>query len=111
MRLTPEEVAGIVQALTLSLSGHSAELRLFGSRTDDTLRGGDIDLLLLVGDKEFRSQLVMNKHYMLADIKSKIGEQKIDLKIASKADLETDPFLKVVYLKSVLIKIFNAVNS
>ena len=44
MRLTPAEVAAIreeVQRLD-----PSAEIYLFGSRTDDTARGGDVDLSL-----------------------------------------------------------------
>jgi len=66
MRLTPDEIAGIVQALKVSLSNHPAELRLFGSRTDDLRKGGDIDLLLIVADQEFRSELVSHKHYTLS---------------------------------------------
>lgn len=111
MRLTPEEIAGIVQALKLSLSGHSAELRLFGSRIDDSRKGGDIDLLLIVPEQELRSQLISNKHYLLSDIKAAIGEQKIDLKIVTKADLDIDPFLKVIYPSSVLIFDFNKFSS
>ena len=43
MRLNPEEVAAIKEAAAETF-GETAVVRLFGSRVDDTLRGGDIDL-------------------------------------------------------------------
>lgn len=43
MRLKPEEVAAIKEAAAETF-GDTAVVRLFGSRVDDTLRGGDIDL-------------------------------------------------------------------
>ena len=43
MRLTPDEVAAI-KAAAREAFGETAVVRLFGSRVDDSLRGGDIDL-------------------------------------------------------------------
>ena len=43
MRLTAEEVAAI-KAAACEAFGGTVIVRLFGSRTDDTERGGDIDL-------------------------------------------------------------------
>lgn len=45
MRITPTQRELIVQA-TRELVGPRARVRLFGSRVDDSLRGGDIDLLV-----------------------------------------------------------------
>lgn len=45
MRLTPEQIASIRQ-FALQVGGPRASVRLFGSRLDDTARGGDVDLLL-----------------------------------------------------------------
>ena len=42
MRLEPEEVAAI-KAAARHAFGADAVVRLFGSRVDDSLRGGDID--------------------------------------------------------------------
>lgn len=47
MRLTPEQARSI-QRLAVQLAGEQARVRLFGSRLDDSARGGDVDLLLEV---------------------------------------------------------------
>ena len=43
MRLKPDEISAIKTA-TADVFGEGAVVRLFGSRVDDSLRGGDIDL-------------------------------------------------------------------
>jgi predicted nucleotidyltransferase len=45
MRLTSEQVQIILQ-LAHQLAGSQARVRVFGSRLDDALRGGDLDLML-----------------------------------------------------------------
>lgn len=52
MRITPEQVAEIRRIVREAL-GDEATVRLFGSRLDDSARGGDVDLLIEVpGDIE-----------------------------------------------------------
>lgn len=45
MRITPEQTRAIV-ATAAELAGADVRIRLFGSRVDDGLQGGDIDLLV-----------------------------------------------------------------
>ncbi len=45
MRLSLQHAAAIKQ-LAAELFGAGAQVRLFGSRVDDTARGGDVDLLV-----------------------------------------------------------------
>jgi predicted nucleotidyltransferase len=45
VRLTKQQTVAIHQ-IAKQLAGAHAEVRLFGSRTDDAARGGDVDLLL-----------------------------------------------------------------
>ena len=52
------------------------EIYLFGSRVDDTQKGGDIDLYLKLKDK---TNLFRKKLKFLAKIKKELGEQKIDV--------------------------------
>jgi len=65
-----------IKALILSFDP-SAEVYLFGSRTDDTALGGDVDLLVLSGQICLRSKLKI-----LTGIYDLIGEQKVDMIIA-----------------------------
>jgi predicted nucleotidyltransferase len=52
------------------------EVYLFGSRIDDSKKGGDIDLYLVVENK---INIFKNKIKFLAKIKRELGEQKIDV--------------------------------
>jgi len=45
MRLTPEQI-DLIRAIVAELAGSDANVRLFGSRIDDSARGGDVDLLV-----------------------------------------------------------------
>lgn len=45
MRLSPAEAAAICRILVRHL-GNRATVYLFGSRTDDSRRGGDVDVLV-----------------------------------------------------------------
>ena len=53
---------------------------LFGSRTDDTQRGGDIDLYL-IPTKKFDDE-IKRKISFLVKLDNYIGEQKIDVVMA-----------------------------
>lgn len=52
------------------------EIYLFGSRVDDSQKGGDIDLYLAVED---HSDIFRKKIRFLAQVKRELGEQKIDV--------------------------------
>ena len=87
MRLSPYQRDSIVSVL-----GNHGKVFLYGSRTKDDLKGGDIDLLLVVQPEKLQD-LRSQKHKLLISIESKIGEQKIDLILATPEMLTTDPFL------------------
>jgi predicted nucleotidyltransferase len=74
MRLTPIEQQVIRDA---SLRHFGVRPRLFGSRVDDSKRGGDIDLYIeapVSVERGFDAQI-----RMIADIWKQIGERKIDV--------------------------------
>ena len=51
MRLTPDEIE-IIRSSARRHFGEGCTVRLFGSRVDDTLRGGDIDLHIVAETTE-----------------------------------------------------------
>ncbi|SDJ00413.1 nucleotidyltransferase family protein [Billgrantia gudaonensis] len=55
MRLTSHQISTV---LTVShrIAGTEAEVRLFGSRLDDSRRGGDLDLLIITPHRMSRLQ-------------------------------------------------------
>lgn len=106
MRLTSEEINGLITAVSEFISDNYAELRLFGSRVDSQRKGGDIDLLLLVKTIIIKNELNLQKHLLLARMKECIGDQKIDLKIAELNEIESDAFLSFVFPQSVILKIW-----
>lgn len=77
MRLTAQQAEAIRRA-AVEAFGADIELRLFGSRTDDDRRGGDIDLYVATKDDSVE-RLVRAELDFLVKVKSRIGEQKIDL--------------------------------
>ena len=79
VRLTSQQIAGIVDGVAEFVQGGDAELRLHGSRVDLDRKGGDIDLLLITPSDRMRDTLMQRKHHLLSAIKKNIGDQKIDL--------------------------------
>ena len=80
MRLTQKEQKAIKETfLEIFPTG---DIYLFGSRVDDTKRGGDIDLYIVLEKKLALSALFNNKIDFLVELKGKIGEQKIDVLIS-----------------------------
>ena len=77
MRLS-EQQCSIIRSSVAENFGADAVVRLFGSRTDDSQRGGDIDLLIETQQSDV-NKLVRAELTMLADLQTQLGEQKIDV--------------------------------
>jgi predicted nucleotidyltransferase len=72
MRLQEHERRTILQAIRSA--DPDATVYLFGSRVDDSARGGDIDLLVLSARID-----VMKKLDILGELHQRLGDQRIDL--------------------------------
>ena len=77
MRLTEEEINWIRE--TVHQMDPVAKIRLFGSRTNDNARGGDIDLLIFSETLGLKEKLIIRYR-----LKEKLGNRKIDLIITPK---------------------------
>jgi len=77
MRLKEFQRTAICESFR-ELFGENDHLWLFGSRVDDTKRGGDIDLYIETVETD--ANLAYAKRLELSSmIQTKIGEQKIDI--------------------------------
>lgn len=66
-----------IKDVTNALFGNSATVKLFGSRLDNTARGGDIDLLV-TSDRLIENK-VEKALYMVARLQIRLGDQPIDV--------------------------------
>ncbi|MFZ9839088.1 MAG: nucleotidyltransferase domain-containing protein [Opitutaceae bacterium] len=84
MRLSPEAVQAIREEV--ARADPHAEVWLFGSRTRDDAKGGDIDLLVISEQLAFADELRLR-----AALLDRIGWQRLDLLVRPRARL-TEPF-------------------
>lgn len=102
MRLTNEQQKRIVESFSEFLAGRNFSLYLFGSRVFDEKLGGDIDLLLLLDSANLK-EVQMIKHRIIYAIKSRIGDEKIDLLVKTREDMNDDAFLQKIARELVLL--------
>ena len=87
MRLEPEHVQAIREEIRRCDPG--ARIYLYGSRADDSARGGDIDLLVVSDKLGFRELLPLR-----TAILERIGWQQLDL-VVRRPDQLDEPFALV----------------
>ena len=75
MRLANENIL-IIKNCVQYIFGENARVYLFGSRVDDSKKGGDIDLYLEIDDKQ---SVFEKKIELLSALRKSLGDQKIDL--------------------------------
>jgi predicted nucleotidyltransferase len=76
MRLQENEIE-IIKSAAKSHFGENVKVSLFGSRTQDERRGGDIDLFVSTPEEE--KLKIRNKVDFITDLDLKIGDQRIDV--------------------------------
>ena len=82
MRLTPHQVA-VIRREVAALVHAQAEVRLFGSRVQDGLRGGDIDLW--VSSPVAVPNRVLLAAQLVARLQMTLGDQRIDVRLVDPA--------------------------
>jgi uncharacterized protein len=79
MRLSDFEVM-VIKKLANQFYGQQAKVVLFGSRVDDSKKGGDIDVFI---DTPLETT-IKDRLNFLVQLENHIGEQKVDLVVKSK---------------------------
>lgn len=93
MRLTKFESETIKRIVEANIK--DADVYLFGSRTDDKKKGGDIDLLV-ISDNDVTLRM-RRKIYL--ELEDELGEQKIDIVASNRKKLV--PFAKLAMLEGI----------
>jgi predicted nucleotidyltransferase len=93
MRLAHQEKLAIRD--TIHHVDSDAIIYLFGSRTDNTAKGGDIDLLILS-----KTINLMAKLDILTQLHQRLGERKIDIAVYSDT---LRPFPRMVMQTGILL--------
>jgi len=96
MRLNQFEIDSIKE-IAFKVFGEGSKVFLFGSRVDDTLRGGDIDLYIQFENKD---DLYSKQFRFTNDLKIAIGDQKIDVILGRDPErlIEQEALLKGIEL-------------
>lgn len=97
MRLSEYEIENIKLLARLHF-GDDVQVFLFGSRTDDQKKGGDIDLF--IRNNKGKKPDVHSKVNFITDLILKIGEQKIDVVLENPAGNRSE-FLETIYKTGV----------
>lgn len=100
MRLSHEQISAIRQS-ALDVFGDGTSVWLFGSRTDDSKRGGDIDLLIAPPALSSEERL-LGKIRFLARLERRLGERKVDVVIESPND--TRPIVRIAHETGVRLQ-------
>jgi len=94
LRLSKDEIR--LLKTKLNKLSDSAKIYLFGSRVDNSKKGGDIDLLII--DKKLTKKDIRE---LRVEFFKKFGEQKIDI-ILDNGELK-EPFVKHIFTKAILL--------
>ena len=76
MRMPPDYQKTITETAA-KVFGENASVWLFGSRLDDTAKGGDVDLLIKLESPTANKALLASRYNAL--LQMKLGMQKIDV--------------------------------
>lgn len=108
MRLTTFEITAIKQNAK-NIFGDAAKVFLFGSRVDDSKKGGDIDLYIT---SENQDNLYEKKIKFLCALDRTLGEQKIDVIIAqdNNRPIEQEAIAKGIELNLENLKLEKILN-
>ncbi len=98
LRLTDSQIQTIKQA-TADIFGPEARVWLFGSRVDDSKRGGDIDLYLELPKIDEKEQKRLETRFWIR-LQRALGERRIDV-VTHQAGTSLSPIQKQARLTGI----------
>lgn len=101
MRLTAQQQA-TVRTTVAETFGSDAQVRLFGSRADDSKRGGDIDLLISTQERDIEA-LLQAEIALLTKLREQLGDQKIDVLLDYPSRKVRPPILGIAMQTGILL--------
>jgi predicted nucleotidyltransferase len=102
MRLKPNERKIIAQAAHDVFTPGTAVF-LFGSRVDDTKRGGDIDLLIETPQQMTPTELVDHRTRFVSRLYRALDEQRIDIIITAHEQHDPRPMVVAAKRTGILL--------
>lgn len=101
MRLSTQQQS-IIRTTATEAFGASAGVWLFGSRADDSKRGGDIDLLIETDQTDINA-LTRAEITFLTQLQMKLGEQKIDVLLDYPSRKTRPPIFAIAKTTGILL--------
>jgi len=101
MRLNTQQQAAI-RATVAETFGAGAAVWVFGSRADDSKRGGDIDLLIQTNLVDINA-LMRAEISLLTKLQRKLGEQKIDVLLDYPTRTSYPPIFSIAKQTGILL--------
>lgn len=98
MRLSTTEKDIIIETIKKWFGSKTVTL-LFGSRINDQLKGGDIDLLIIPANQD---NPYMSKINLLTELKLALGDQKIDIIIKRANDKR--PIIETALKEGIILE-------
>ncbi len=99
MRLSKSEI-DIIKSAARDVWGDKAIVFLYGSRTDDLKKGGDIDLFIKLFNEPDPKEIMLQKSEFLAKLEFLLGEQKIDVIIETRYNRQL-PIIKTAQANGI----------
>ena len=100
MRLTEYEINAIKNS-AVKFFGSDSNVYIFGSKIDDSKKGGDIDIFIETNQSvdNFKAKIKF-----LVELERKIGERKIDVIIKNRNSNENLPIYEIAKQQGVLLQ-------
>ena len=101
MRLSKQKQE-LIHNTVMSFFGETAKVWLFGSRIDDSKRGGDIDLLIETKFTDLQ-EIMRTEISLLGKLQRQLGDQRIDILLDYPQRKKYSPIFEIARRQGILL--------